>query len=70
MGDRLGWNTDQTEETQDIVAGTGELQRDDGNFAVGPGSVFVVPTNARHDLVNTGTGTLRCVGSIGAAMFT
>ena len=58
-GGRLGWHTDQTEETQYIVSGTGELQRDDGVFPVGPGSVFVLPTNVRHDLVNTGTETLR-----------
>ncbi|MBA2519125.1 MAG: cupin domain-containing protein [Chloroflexia bacterium] len=69
-GGRLGWHTDQTEETQYIVAGTGELQRDDGNFPVGPGSVFVLPTNVRHDLVNTGTEPLRAVGFFAAAMFT
>ncbi len=69
-GTRLGWHTDQTEETQYIIAGTGELQRDDGNFAVGPGSVFVLPTNVGHDLVNTGTETMRCVAFFAAAMFT
>ena len=69
-GKRLGWHTDQTEETQYIVSGTGELQRDDGVFPVGPGSVFVLPTNVGHDLVNTGSETLRCVGFFGAAMFT
>ena len=69
-GGRLGWHTDQTEETQYIVSGTGELQRDDGVFPVGPGSVFVLPTNVRHDLVNTGTETLRAVGFFSAAMFT
>lgn len=69
-GCRLGWHTDQTEETQYIIAGTGELQRDDGTFAVGPGSVFVLPTNVRHDLVNTGSETLRAVGFFAAAMFT
>lgn len=69
-GGRLGWHTDQTEETQYIIAGTGELQRDDGNFAVGPGSVFVLPTNVRHDLVNTGTETMRAVAFFSAAMFT
>jgi len=68
-GGRLGWHTDQTEETHYIVAGTGELRRDDGNFQVEPGSVFVLPTNVRHDLVNTGPETLRCVGFFGAAMF-
>ncbi len=69
-GGRLGLHTDQTGETQDIVSGTGELQRDDGIFPVGPGSDFVSPTNVRHDLVNTGTETLRAVGFVSAAMFT
>jgi quercetin dioxygenase-like cupin family protein len=69
-GGRLGWHTDQTEETQYIVAGSGELRRDDGAFPVGPGSVFVLPTNVGHDLVNTGTETLRAVGFFAAAMFT
>jgi quercetin dioxygenase-like cupin family protein len=69
-GGRLGWHTDQTEETQYIIAGTGELQRDDGNHAVGPGSVFVVPTNVRHDLVNTGNETMRAVAFFSAPMFT
>src|SRR3712207_7146271 len=41
-GARLGWHTDQTEETQYIVSGTGELRQDDGVFPVGPGSVFVL----------------------------
>ena len=40
-GGRLGWHTDQTEETQYIVAGAGELRKDDGTYPVGPGSVFV-----------------------------
>jgi quercetin dioxygenase-like cupin family protein len=69
-GGRLGWHTDQTEETQYIIDGTGELQREDGVFPVGPGSVFVLPTDVRHDLVNTGTKPLRAVGFFAAAMFT
>ena len=69
-GGRLGWHTDQTEETQYIIAGTGELHRDDGVFPVGPGSVFVLPTNVRHDLANTGAETLRAVGFFAAPMFT
>ena len=69
-GGWLGWHTDQTEETQYIVAGTGELRRDDGTFPVGPGSVFVLPTNVEHDLVNTGTETLRAVGFFASPMFT
>jgi hypothetical protein len=35
-----------------------------------PGSVFVLPVTVRHDLVNTGSEPLRCVGFFGAAMFT
>ena len=69
-GKRLGWHTDQTEETQYIIAGTGELRTDAGVFPVGPTSVFVVPTNVGHDLVNTGTETMRCVAFFAAAMFT
>jgi quercetin dioxygenase-like cupin family protein len=69
-GGRLGWHTDQTEETQCILAGSGELQRDDGNQPVGPGTVFVVPTNVRHDLVTIGAATLRAVAFFAAPMFT
>lgn len=69
-GHRLGWHTDQTEETQYIIAGTGELRRDGGTFPVGPGSVFVLPTNVGHDLVNTGTETMRAVAFFAAPMFT
>lgn len=69
-GRRLGRHTDQTEESQYIISGTGELRTDEGVFAVGPGSAFALPTNAPHDLVNTGTETLRVVGFFAAAMFT
>jgi len=44
-GKRLGWHTDATEETQYIIAGTGELHMEDGNsYSVVPGSVFAIPT--------------------------
>lgn len=70
-GHRLGWHTDATEETQYILAGRGELHLEDGGkHPVGPGSVFVLPTPIRHDLVNTGTETLRAVAFFAAAMFT
>jgi quercetin dioxygenase-like cupin family protein len=70
-GKRLGWHTDAIEETQYILAGTGELRMEDGSkHQVGPGSVFVIPTPVRHDLVNTGKETLRAVAFFAAAMFT
>lgn len=69
-GKRLGWHTDQTEETQYIIAGTGEVRTDEGVFPVGPGSVFVLPTNVGHDLANTGTETMRAVAFFASAMFT
>ena len=43
---------------------------EDGKFPVGPGSVFVLPTNVRHDLANTGKEPLRAVAFFAAAMFT
>jgi quercetin dioxygenase-like cupin family protein len=69
-GKGLGWHTDATEETQYIIAGSGELQMDDGAAPIGPGSVFVLPANVRHNLVNTGPDTLRAVAFFSAAMFT
>jgi len=70
-GHRLGWHTDATEETQYIISGTGMLHLEDGSsHAVGPGSVFVLPTPLRHDLANTGKETLRAVAFFAAAMFT
>jgi quercetin dioxygenase-like cupin family protein len=69
-GGHLGWHTDATEETQYIVSGTGELKMEDGVYPVGPGSVFVLPTNVRHDLANTGKDPLRAVAFFAAAMFT
>ncbi|WP_291169168.1 cupin domain-containing protein [Hyphomicrobium sp.] len=69
-GGHLGWHTDATEETQYIISGKGELHMEDGNYPVGPGSVFVLPTNVRHDLANTGKETLRAVAFFSAAMFT
>jgi quercetin dioxygenase-like cupin family protein len=70
-GKRLGWHTDATEETQYIIAGEGKLYLEDGStHAVGPGSVFVLPTPLRHDLENTGKETLRAVAFFAAAMFT
>jgi len=70
-GGRLGWHTDATEETQNIIAGTGKLYLEDGTTcAVRAGSVFVLPTPMRHDLENTGKDTLRAVAFFAAAMFT
>ncbi len=70
-GKRLGWHTDATEETQYIIAGQGKLYLEDGStHAVGPGSVFVLPTPMRHDLENTGKEMLRAVAFFAAAMFT
>ena len=70
-GNRLGWHTDATEETQYIIAGKGRLYLEDGStHEVGPGTVFVLPTPMRHDLENIGTETLRAVAFFAAAMFT
>jgi quercetin dioxygenase-like cupin family protein len=69
-GGHLGWHTDATEETQYIIAGAGELLMEDGKHRLGPGSIFVVPTNVRHDLANVGSDTLRAVAFFAAAMFT
>ena len=60
-GGHLGWHTDSLEETQYIIAGSGELQRDGVSSPVGPGSTFVLPKDVRHDLRNTGTVPLLAI---------
>jgi len=60
-GGHLGWHTDSLEETQYVIAGSGELQRDDSSSPVGPGSIFVLPRDVRHDLRNTGTVPLLAI---------
>ena len=69
-GGHLGWHTDATEETQYVIAGSGELRTEEGTYPVGPGSVFVLPTSVRHDLANTGSEPLHAVAFFAAAMFT
>jgi quercetin dioxygenase-like cupin family protein len=72
-GGRLGWHTDSTEETQVILAGSGELRREDGSvrvFPVSVGSVFVLPEGVRHDLANVGSEPLRAVAIFSAPVVT
>ena len=65
-GDRLGRHTDSTEETQFIVAGSGELHLDDGIRPVAAGDVVVLSEGTPHDLVNVGSEVLRVVGFFAA----
>jgi hypothetical protein len=45
---RLGWHTDATEETQYIIAGTGELHMEDGTkHEVGPRQRFCHPDTGK-----------------------
>jgi quercetin dioxygenase-like cupin family protein len=69
-GGHLGWHIDSTEETQLILAGSGELRRADGAWPVSPGDVFVLPTNVRHDLVNVGAEPLHAVAFFSAPTVT
>jgi len=43
---------------------------DGSKHPIGPGSVFVIPTPVKHDLVNVGKDNLRAVAFFAAAMFT
>jgi quercetin dioxygenase-like cupin family protein len=60
-GGHLGWHTDSLEETQYIIAGDGELLRDDGTYPARIGSIFVLPKDVRHDLRNVGTTPLLAI---------
>src|SRR5262245_4692372 len=60
-GRHMGRHTARPKETQYIIAGSGGLQRDDNSSPVGPGSIFVLPKDVRHDLRNTGTVPLLAI---------
>jgi quercetin dioxygenase-like cupin family protein len=60
-GKRLGKHVDTREETQFILAGSGELLRDGGATPIRAGDLFVLKVGESHDLRNTGEGDLRVV---------
>ncbi len=57
-GDRLGKHADTAEETQYILAGSGDLLLDEGAKPVKQGDVFVLTEGTEHDLHNTGSENL------------
>jgi quercetin dioxygenase-like cupin family protein len=65
-GKRLGRHTDTAEETQYVLAGTGELLLDEGSKPVRAGDVFVLEEGMAHDLRNTGSEPLRIIAFFSA----
>jgi quercetin dioxygenase-like cupin family protein len=63
---RLGRHTDTAEETQFILAGSGELLRDGGPKPVRAGDVVVLAKGEAHDLHNSGDGDLEVIGFFSA----
>lgn len=66
-GGRLGRHTDSSEEVLYIVAGEAEAEIDGERGRVSQGGLVVVPAMAPHDVVNTGTETLRVIGFFSGA---
>ena len=60
-GKRLGRHIDMTEETQYIVAGSGELLLDEGSRPVRPGDVVALKQGVAHDLRSTGSEDLQVI---------
>ena len=60
-GKRLGRHIDMTEETQYIVAGSGDLLLDEGARPVRPGDVVALKQGVAHDLRSTGSEDLQVV---------
>jgi quercetin dioxygenase-like cupin family protein len=60
-GKRLGRHIDMTEETQYIVAGSGDLLLDEGARPVRPGDVVVLKQGVVHDLRSTGSEDLEAI---------
>lgn len=65
-GKRLGRHTDTAEETQFILAGSGDLLLDEGPKPVREGDVVVLTEGTMHDLHNTGSGDLCVIGFFSA----
>ena len=65
-GKRLGQHVDTAEETQFILAGSGEIELEAGTKPIRAGDVIVLPEGAVHDLVNTGSEDLRVIGFFAA----
>jgi quercetin dioxygenase-like cupin family protein len=65
-GKRLGRHTDTAEETQFILAGSGELLRDGGTDPMRAGDVVVLAEGEAHDLRNTGDDELEVIGFFSA----
>jgi quercetin dioxygenase-like cupin family protein len=65
-GKRLGKHTDTAEETQFILAGSGELLRDSGSQPIRAGDLIVLKVGEAHDLHNSGSEDLRVIGFFSA----
>ena len=65
-GKRLGKHTDTAEETQFILAGSGDLILEDGRKPIRAGDVIVLEEGKVHDLDNTGSEDLRVIGFFAA----
>lgn len=62
-GAHLGVHTDSSEELLIVLEGSGEGVVGDERARVEPGTVVVVPAMVPHDMVNTGDGPLRVLGT-------
>lgn len=65
-GKRLGRHTDTAEETQFILAGSGEILLDAGPRPIRAGDVIVLTEGTMHDLRNSGDEDLRVIGFFSA----
>ena len=65
-GKRLGKHIDTAEETQFILAGSGDLLLYDGPKPIRAGDVIVLKENEAHDLHNTGSEDLHVIGFFSA----
>ena len=64
-GTHVGVHTDTSEEILVILEGDGEGMIGEETAPVHAGQIVVVPAMVRHDITNTGSGTLRVLGTFG-----
>ncbi len=58
-GEEIGAEVHQLDQFFRIEEGAGKAVLEDTEFAIGPGSVVIVPTGTKHNIINTGPGSLK-----------
>jgi quercetin dioxygenase-like cupin family protein len=66
-GDHVGWHTHNAEEIVCVLEGEAEAQVGEESARLKPGGLALVPSFARHNVANVGSGVVRVIGFFSAS---